>query len=130
MRLRHAALACSSEERADAFYAGLLGLEKGPAKTLPASLANAFFSIDAPLRTIYYTGNRLEIEVFITGAGSDRPAGVDHLCLEVEDLSAFLEQCRTRGYRVLRLPKGETHVTFVFDADGNRFEIKAADHRP
>jgi len=126
MRLLHAALTCSTEERADAFYADLLGMKKGSSKTLSAALSSALFSVDAALRIIYYTGESLEMEVFIIESGAARPAGIDHLCLEVGNLAAFLEKCRLRNIRILQVPKGDRLITFISDEDGNRFEIKEA----
>lgn len=126
MRLLHAALTCSAEEGADAFYADLLDMKKGSPKTLYAALSSTLLSVDATLRIIYYTGDSLEMEVFIIDSGAGRPAGIDHLCLVVENLAAFLEKCRLRNIRILQVPKGNRLITFISDADGNRFEIKGA----
>jgi catechol 2,3-dioxygenase-like lactoylglutathione lyase family enzyme len=35
-----------------------------------------------------------------------------------------IERARAMGFPVLRVPKGEGFVTFIDDADDNRFELK------
>ena len=137
MNLLHIALASSSEENADKFYRDLLRLEKAAPKALPSSLARAIFNIDSDFSIINYMDKSLHFEVFVkrgeglTGkdelsARSD-DAGrrrIDHVCLAVADLSAFLEECRAMGIGVIQAPKGDYVVTFISDYDGNIFEIK------
>jgi len=124
MNLLHVALACSSEERADRFYAGLLGLQKAPPKSLPAEIGRALFGVDRELTIINYTGPAAHFEVFISpGAPASAPR-IEHVCLAVENLPEFLRKCEQRQFGVVRAPKGASLITFVKDADGNLFEIK------
>ena len=123
MLLRHAGLTCSSEENSDKFYKGLLGLNKSAPKALPADLSRAIFNLDAELQIINYTDENVHFEIFIAdqvGITRDRIA---HQCLEVGDLSEFIEKCRAIGVAVTRIPKGDKTLTFVKDFDGNLFEI-------
>ena len=39
-------------------------------------------------------------------------------------LKALVDRCRQWGVSVLRIPRGDAMLTFISDADGNRFEIK------
>ena len=46
------------------------------------------------------------------------------LSLEVDDLSGFIEKCRSMSVEITQVPKGDNTLTFVRDFDGNLFEIK------
>ena len=124
MLLKHVGLACSTEDNADKFYQELLGLNKSEPKMLPSDLSRAIFNIDAELLIINYTGEKVHFEIFITGPVDDRSGKIAHQCLEVDDLSAFTEKCRSLGVEIIQVPKGAKVLTFVKDFDGNLFEIK------
>lgn len=130
MRLRHVALVYGSEQNADRFLVDVLRLAKSEPKVLSRELARAIFDLDREVRMINYTGDSLQIEVFIDSAYSARIARIEHLCLEVEDLAACLDRCIRAGIAVRRVPKGDHCVTFVRDADQNLFEIKEREGRP
>jgi len=124
MDLRHVGLTCGSEENSDKFYKDLLGLEKSGARTLPASLSKSIFNLDAELVIINYLNEDLHFEIFITDRSKDSSRQIEHLCLEVDDLSVFLNKCDSLGVEVARIPKGDKMLTFIRDFDGNLFEIK------
>ena len=124
MILRHVALTCSSEKKSDRFYKDLLGLEKTEPKILPRSLSKAIFNFDSELLMINYRGEQVHFEIFITGQSANRLKQIGHVCLEVEDLNAFLNECHHLEIEVIHVPKGDRILTFVQDNDGNLFEIK------
>ncbi len=124
MNLRHVGMVCSSEENADRFFGGALGLRKAEPKTLPRALSAALFDIDRELAVINYTGVGVHFEVFIDARASRRAAHAEHVCLEVSDLAAFLARARDAGAAVIQVPKGGALLTFIRDTDGNLFEIK------
>jgi catechol 2,3-dioxygenase-like lactoylglutathione lyase family enzyme len=124
MLLKHVGLACSTEDNADKFYQKLLGLNKSERKMLPSDLSGAIFNVDAELPIINYTGEKLHFEIFITGLVDDRSGKIAHQCLEVDDLSAFIEKCRAFSVPISQIPKGDRFLTFIRDFDGNLFEIK------
>ncbi len=124
MILRHVALVCSSEKNSDRFFKDLLGLEKVEPKILARSLSMAIFNVDAELLMINYRGEQVHFEIFITGQSANRLKQIGHVCLEVEDLNAFLNECHHLEIEVIHVPKGDRILTFVQDNDGNLFEIK------
>ena len=123
MLLRHAGLTCSTEENADKFYRDLLGLNKSEPKTLPAGLAKAIFNLDTELKMINYMDKHIHFEVFIAKHISTLQRQIEHQCLEVDDLRAFIEKCRSMEVEVALIPKGDKTLTFIKDFDGNLFEI-------
>ncbi len=125
MLLRHVGLTSSSEENSDKFYQDLLGLNKVEPKTLPSDLCKAIFNLDAELPIINYMDEDIHFEIFITSASKSNNLKIEHLCLEVDDLSDFIEKCRSMSVEVARIPKGDKTLTFIKDYDGNLFEIKA-----
>ena len=124
MLLKHVGLACSTEDNADKFYQKLLGLNKSEPKMLPSDLSSAIFNVDAEMPIINYTGEKVHFEIFITGLVDDRSGKIAHQCLEVDDLSAFIEKCRAFSVPISQIPKGDRFLTFIRDFDGNLFEIK------
>jgi catechol 2,3-dioxygenase-like lactoylglutathione lyase family enzyme len=124
MKVRHYGLACRSEETADRFYERFLGLKKSERKTVPAALAGVLFGIPGDLTVLNYTGDDVYFEIFIHKGERSPARSPAHICLEVEDLAAFLERCRAMGVPVIRAPRGEQWITFIQDYDGNLFEIK------
>jgi hypothetical protein len=93
MNLQHVALSCSSEENADIFYETLLGLKKSGFKILPSSLSKAIFKIDSELTTVNYMNESVHFEIFIHSHHQNNNSRIDHVCLEVNDLREFLQQC-------------------------------------
>ena len=125
MILRHVALTCSSEEKSDKFYTSLLGLQKSEPKTIPPTLSKALFDIDSELKIINYRNDYLHFEIFFTSHNHSSVNRIEHVCLEVDDLAAFLEKCRTLQVKIVQVPKGDKLLTFISDDDGNLFEIKS-----
>ncbi len=124
MILRHVALTSSSEEKSDKFYQTLLGLQKLAPKTLPLTLSKAIFDINSELKIINYLDEYLHFEIFLTSYSINNVRKIVHVCLEVDDLEAFLEKCRTLQVKIVQVPKADKLLSFISDYDDNFFEIK------
>ena len=124
MRLNHVALACSSEQSADDFYEGVLGLRKIKSSVLGKDLAQQIFEIPRECRIILYGNDNFAVEVFVAKPAPGSVSPFVHLCLEVKNREGFLGKCQAMGLTVKRVPKGDFLLTFVQDYDGNLFEIK------
>ena len=124
MKLHHVALICSSQENADRFFNGILGLEKIKTSTLQKTLSEQLFNVDREPEIILYGNEAYTVEVFVDSLTSGKNAPFAHLCLEVKDREEFLGRCRKACLDVRRVPKGESQVVFIRDYDGNLFEIK------
>jgi len=125
MILQHVALTCSSEEKADKFYQDLLGLQKSEPKIIPPALSKALFDLNSELKIINYLDENLHFEIFFFDQTSGGAKRIDHACLQVDDLEALLEKCRTLQVKIVQAPKGDKLLTFISDDDGNLFEIKS-----
>ena len=125
MILRHVALVCSSEENSDKFYQTLLGLQKSEPRALPLTLSKSIFGINSELKIINYQDEHLHFEIFLTSSNKNSVRKIEHVCLEVDDLEAFLEKCRSLQMKIVQVPKGDKLLTFISDDDGNFFEIKS-----
>lgn len=126
MQLKHIALVSSTAENAHRLYKDVLGLKKINEKTIPASLSNEIFNVDAEMKIVNYANDKVHFEIFISNRHHIRADSISHVCLEVEDLEAFLKRCRQNTVEVLQVPKGDALITFVKDIDGSLFEIKKA----
>ena len=124
MILRHVALTSSSEEKSDKFYQALLGLKKSKPKTIPPAFSKALFDINSELKIINYLDENLHFEIFFTSHNNSSVRRIEHVCLEVDDLAAFLEKCRTLQVKIVQVPRENKLITFISDDDGNLFEIK------
>jgi catechol 2,3-dioxygenase-like lactoylglutathione lyase family enzyme len=124
MRLIHAGLVSSSEDKADRFFGGVLGLEKTRRSELSAELANRLFGVDAGCEIVYYGSGDLELEVFLIGLPEMAGSRIGHLCLEVASRAELLARCAAMGVAVREAPKGDSLIVFIEDEDGNLFEIK------
>jgi len=124
MRLIHAGLVSSSEDKADRFFGGVLGLEKTRRSELSAELANRLFGVDAGCEIVYYGSGDLELEVFLTRPPEMAGSRIGHLCLEVASRAELLARCAEMGVAVRQAPKGDSLIVFIEDEDGNLFEIK------
>jgi catechol 2,3-dioxygenase-like lactoylglutathione lyase family enzyme len=126
MRLNHIALVCGSEQRADDFYEGVLGLRRIKSFVLSNDLAHQIFGIDREYRVLVYGNDRFSAEVFLAAHPPGPDTGLAHVCLELKDREDFVKRCESMHVEVNRIPKGDTLLTFVKDYDGNLFEIKEA----
>ena len=124
MHLKHVAHTASSEEKADTFYADLLGLTKSEPKALPLELSKAIFKVDIEMLMINYRDEQVHFEIFVSGPNDGNRRKIAHTCLEVDNMEGFLEKCRGLKVDVTRIPKGDKILTFIKDFDGNLFEIK------
>ena len=124
MLLKHVALVCSSEEKSDKFYEGLLGLKKARSKIIPSTLSKQIFNLDSELKIIDYAVDGIHFEVFINNQKVVDEKKVEHVCLEVDNLEAFLNKCNDVGVKILQIPKEGGFLTFISDYDGNLYEIK------
>lgn len=124
MKILHSGLTCQTEENADKFYQGLLGLTKSQPKILPESLSQAIFNIASDLKMINYTNDDSHFEIFIHDQKKTKAGIIEHTCLEVENRDDFLNRCQSLGIKINRVPKGDKTLVFIFDFDGNLFEIK------
>jgi catechol 2,3-dioxygenase-like lactoylglutathione lyase family enzyme len=125
MRLKHVALTYRSEQHSDRFFNHLLGLEKEEPKALAPSLGKAIFNVDSELLMINYRGEDLHFEIFITDKPENQVPQIGHVCLEINDLKAFVNRCRHLGMAVIQVPKGDRTLTFIRDDEGHLFEIKS-----
>jgi catechol 2,3-dioxygenase-like lactoylglutathione lyase family enzyme len=124
MKILHVAIPSRRIENADLFYGRLLGLVRSEPRSVPRDLAFTLFGLDQDVTMSYYTSDDMQFEVFV-GAFPPQAPQVNHVCLKVADLEAFLTACREIGVQVIRAPKGDREVIFIRDLDGNAFEVKA-----
>jgi catechol 2,3-dioxygenase-like lactoylglutathione lyase family enzyme len=125
MQLKHIALVSSCEEKSDRFFQNLLGLQKASSKTIPSSLVNQIFNINADLKIINYANDNIVFEVFIDSKKRAEKNKIEHICIQVENLGSFLETCRSMKIEIIQVAKGDNFITFIKDDDGNLFEIKS-----
>jgi catechol 2,3-dioxygenase-like lactoylglutathione lyase family enzyme len=124
MKLRHVGLTSRSEKNSDKFFGELLGLEKLEPKTLSALSSQALFKVNAELKVINYVSDQAHFEVFIGAPEKSGVKPIEHVCLDVDDLAAFVQKCRSLNVNVLQVPKGDALLTFISDDDDNLFEIR------
>jgi catechol 2,3-dioxygenase-like lactoylglutathione lyase family enzyme len=124
MNIRHVALVCRSEERADQFFGNLLGLKKSEPKILSLALSEAIFQVSSELKMVSYSNDHVYFEIFIDRQAQSKGRPIEHVCLEVQDLPAFLQKCHRLNVEILQIPKDDYLLYFIRDFDNNLFELK------
>ncbi|MCX7975084.1 MAG: VOC family protein [Candidatus Aminicenantes bacterium] len=125
MKIAHIGLIASSEKKADQFYLNLLGLKKSGPKKVEAYLAKNLFNLNQEVIYLSYFNENICFEIFISPQIKPKLTP-HHICLEIDNLENFLEQCSALGLPVKRIIKGEKEIIFISDFDGHLFEIKKA----
>jgi catechol 2,3-dioxygenase-like lactoylglutathione lyase family enzyme len=118
------AIVCSSIERADRFYEGVLELKKIKSGTLDRVFGEQLFGISQECEMILYGNEEFRIEVFVTFSDPKMKVPYVHTCLEVNNRKSFARKCEEAGVTVKRIPRGDYMIVFIQDYDGNLFEIK------
>jgi len=124
MKLHHVAVVCSSQENADRFYEGVLGLQKIKTSPLSEELSGQIFDIAQKCQIILYANETFAVEVFVPASPPEKRVPFVHLCLEVENREKFIGKCQEMALPVNQITKGDSLLIFVQDFDGNLFEIK------
>ena len=124
MKLHHLAVVCSTVERADRFFEGVLNLKKIKSGTLDRTFGEQLFDISQECEMILYGNEDFRIEVFVTVSDPKMKAPYVHVCLEVNHRKSFTKKCEEAGLAVKSIPRGDYMIVFIEDYDGNLFEIK------
>ena len=98
-KINHVAIVVEDIERALGFWRDALGLELDHVEDVPSQKAQvAFMPVgDGEVELVRPTDSS-------TGAGkflAERGGGMHHLCFEVDDLDAKLEELKTKGVRLI-----------------------------
>ncbi|MEJ2697462.1 MAG: VOC family protein [Candidatus Sulfobium sp.] len=126
MVLDHVGVVNGDGNGAVRFYRDLLGLELIKESSVSPELAKKLFSIDREIKMLVYGKDDLKVEVFILPGFTPPLPTVPHFCLQLPDLSAFIQRAKAEGVKVVSAQRGGRTVHFVEDFSGNRLEIKQA----
>ncbi|MHA1885279.1 MAG: VOC family protein [Promethearchaeota archaeon] len=126
MEIEHIAVGSNSEEDADKFFVGLLGLKKIRAKTVSADLVENFFGINREHRFIQYGDDNSNFEIFITDDTTRASDIFTHTCIVIENRDEVIEKGTSMGFKFIRIPRkdGNGYYLFVRDLFNNLYEIK------
>lgn len=128
-KLDHVGVAVESLEEALGVYRDL-GLREAHREEVPAQKVRAVFLPvgDCRLELLEPTGADSPIAGFLARRGP----GIHHLCFEVEDLAAALEELRRKGYRLLNeapVPGADgRRVAFLHPKAGHGVLIELSQH--
>jgi lactoylglutathione lyase len=117
--LGHLALKAKDIEASAEFYRKVVGLKEAFRMDFPNGLKIVYFYI-APGQFI---------EIFPDGTGTqpeDGGIGIKHICIEVDDAAAFLEEFRARGGVIdtpLTIGYAKCVQFWTHDPDGNKIEF-------
>ncbi len=120
--IRHVALQCSGQEKAEIFFAKILGIPKAKSFTLSEGLSAALFGLPSSVEIDVYDDGNTCFEIFITP--DTTKAAYGHTCIEVNDKQAFVDQCKKHDLEPMIIKKEGKDLLFVKDFSGNLFEVK------
>lgn len=111
----HLAMPAGEEDKARAFYGGVLGLSEIPKPPQLAGRGGAWFQAGTVI-------------IHVGVEAGFRPARKAHPAVQVDDLEAFLAKCRANGVEIDadQPPLQGYKRTHIFDPFGNRFELMEA----
>lgn len=97
VRLAHVGLAVSSAGRQAAFFRDVLGLAAVPVDDSDGAKITAYQAGDSLVELLEPESEDTPVGRFIARRGP----GIHHLCFEVPDLDAALDQCRAAGIELV-----------------------------
>jgi catechol 2,3-dioxygenase-like lactoylglutathione lyase family enzyme len=105
------AMPAGQEDRARAFYSGVLGIPEIPKPPNLAKRGGAWFESEA-------------VKVHLGVDKDFRPATKAHVAFEVEELIELIRRCREAGYEVVDDEPLEGYFrVYINDPFGNRLEL-------
>jgi catechol 2,3-dioxygenase-like lactoylglutathione lyase family enzyme len=120
--IQHVAVECSDEQSADRFFTTILGVPKIKSTMLSKELSAAIFGININVPIEIYDNGKTRFEVFINTTRSEPT--YDHICIEVDNKSDFITQCKQQGLDPFFVEKEGKQLLFVRDFSDNLYEIK------
>jgi catechol 2,3-dioxygenase-like lactoylglutathione lyase family enzyme len=120
--LHHVALQCSDKEKAEIFFAKILGLAKVKDFTLTDDLSDSIFGIHNSVEIKVYEDGTTRFEVFIDSTG--KKTGYEHTCIEVENMKELISRCNKHGIEPVLIKKEGKDLLFIRDFSDNLFEVK------
>ena len=118
----HVGLESDDEIKTDEFYIEVMGMQRKGSFVIPGALCKSIFGIDNEIEAVTYSRENLELEVFISSNKEKSTYG--HVCVDVDDRKAFIENCRKHGIEPVSAWKKDKEIIFIKDFSGNQFEIK------
>jgi lactoylglutathione lyase len=115
IRLAHVCLHVADIRRTIAFYHDALGFPVQFTFEKNGALMGAYFAI----------GNGSFIEAFQVAEPRVANNGINHFCLECDDIDAFASACSAKGIACTPkiLGSDQAWQSWLQDPDGNRFEV-------
>ncbi|MBN1538396.1 MAG: methylmalonyl-CoA epimerase [Anaerolineales bacterium] len=112
IRIAHLAIVVEDIQTALDFWRDAVGLEMAELRDVPAEAARvAFLPVgDSEIELVQPTTQDSGMAKFLAKRG----AGMHHVCLEVDDIEAAMEQLKARGVRLI-------HEAPLTGADGRRY---------
>jgi catechol 2,3-dioxygenase-like lactoylglutathione lyase family enzyme len=123
--IQHVAVECSDQQSADCFFTTILGIPKIKNTILSKKLSAAIFGINKSVFIEIYDNGKIRFEVFINPTRNEPT--YDHICIEVNNKSDFITQCKQQGLNPFFIEKEGKQLLFVRDFSNNLFEVLEKD---
>jgi len=120
--IQHVAVECSDRQSSDRFFTTILGIPKIKDTILSKELSAAIFGISKNVPIEIYDNGKTRFEVFINTTRSEPT--YDHICIEVDNKSDFISQCKQQGLDPFFVEKEGKQLLFVRDFCNNLYEVK------
>ena len=120
--IQHIAVECLDQQSADRFFTTILGIPKIKDTMLSKELSAAIFGISKNVPIEIFDNGKMRVEVFINTTRSEPT--YDHICIEVDNKSDFITQCKKQGLDPFFVEKEGKQLLFVRDFCNNLYEVK------
>ena len=105
-----------------AFLRQFLGFRRLKVQCFQKSLSATIFGINKNVSIAVYDNGKTRFEVFINT--TRREPTYDHICIEVDNKSDFITQCKQQGLDPFFVEKEGKQLLFVRDFSNNLYEVK------
>ncbi len=122
--VNHIGLLNFNEAQARKFYSEVMGLEEQYGFELNEKETEKIFGFRQNFKILVFGQDRVKLEVFIPNQKINFEPVVNHICIELQNRSAFLDRCRLANIKIVEIPKPDKITVFVKDYAGNIFEVK------
>ncbi|MBE3122768.1 MAG: VOC family protein [Thermoplasmata archaeon] len=122
IHIQHVAVECSDQQSSDRFFTTTLGIPKIKSTILSKEVSAAIFGINKNVPIEIYDNGKMRVEVFINT--TRREPTYDHICIEVDNKSDFITQCKQQGLDPFFVEKEGKQLLFVRDYSNNLYEVK------
>ena len=118
----HTGFTVRSKEEIKSFYSDILNMDMIRNFQLDGKLSKLLFNVNREIDVYQMQKDEVMFEVFIYEE-MITPV-INHICMALENRELAAQRANEKNYKVVRIKREKNDLIFIYDKDGNIFEIK------